>query len=83
MKTRNTLLAQATTESAFGIYITAYPDDAVQEDKVKAHTTMRLVGERIVALQPRKALRGSPCDILKSCQIRPTDSRFGDQFCAF
>lgn len=48
MKTRNTLLAQATTESGFALYVTAYPDDAVQEDKIKAHTTMRLIGDRIL-----------------------------------
>lgn len=54
MKTRNTLLAEATTECGFGLYVTAYPDDAVQEDKVKAHTTMRLIGQRILAAPARK-----------------------------
>ena len=48
MKTRTTILAQATTESGFGIYVTAYPDDPIQEDKIKAHTTMRLIGDRII-----------------------------------
>ena len=48
MKTKHTLLAEATTVSGFGLFVTDYPDDAVQEDKIKAHTTMRLVGQRIL-----------------------------------
>lgn len=54
MKTRHTILAQATTESGFGVFITAYPDDAVQEDKIKAHTTMRLVGQKILTPPAKK-----------------------------
>jgi len=54
MKTRNTILAEATTESGFGLFVTAYPDEAVQEDKVKAHTTMRLVGQKIMPAVPKK-----------------------------
>jgi len=48
MKTKHTILAEATTESGFSLFVTDYPDDAVQEDKIKAHTTMRLVGQRIL-----------------------------------
>lgn len=48
MKTHHTVLAQATTESGFAIFVTQYPDDAVQEEKIKAHTTMRLVGDRVI-----------------------------------
>ena len=54
MKTRHTILAQAITESGFGVFITAYPDDAVQEDKIKAHTTMRLVGQKILTPPAKK-----------------------------
>ena len=48
LKTKNTILAEATTVSGFSVFSTDYPDDAVQEDKIKAHTTMRLVGDRIL-----------------------------------
>jgi hypothetical protein len=54
MKTRNTILAEATTDCGFGLYVTAYPDEAVQEDKVKAHTTMRLVGQKILTPAAKK-----------------------------
>jgi len=54
MKTKTTILAEATTESGFGLFVTAYPDDAVQEDKVKAHTTMRLVGQRVIPPTTKK-----------------------------
>jgi hypothetical protein len=54
MKTRTTILAQAVTECGFGLYVTAYPDEAVQEDKVKAHTTMRLVGQKIIQAPAKK-----------------------------
>jgi len=48
MKTRHTILAQAKTESGFALYVTDYPDDAVEEQKIKAHTTVRLMGDRVI-----------------------------------
>jgi hypothetical protein len=54
MKSHNTILAEATTECGFGLFVTAYPNDAVQEDKVKAHNTMRLIGQKILPPAAKK-----------------------------
>ena len=48
MKTRHTILAQAKTESGFALYVTDYPDDPVEEENIKARTTLRLVGDRVI-----------------------------------
>jgi len=48
LKTKTTLKAEAITTSGFSLFVTQFPDDAVQEDKIKAHTTMRLVGQKIL-----------------------------------
>ena len=54
MKTRTTILAQATTESTFQLFVTAYPDDPYEEQTLKAHTSMRLVGSRIITPPVKK-----------------------------
>ncbi len=48
LKTRHTVLAQAKTESGYALFITDYPDDAVEEQNIKARTTLRLVGDRVI-----------------------------------
>ncbi len=54
LKTKHTILAEAKTESGFGVFVTDFPDEAVQEDKIKAHTTMRLAGQRILPPTKKK-----------------------------
>ena len=48
LKTKHTILVQAQTESGFGIFITAYPDEALIEETAKGRTTMKLVGDKVI-----------------------------------
>jgi len=48
LKTKHTVLVQAKSESGFGIFVAAYPDEALLEETAKGRTTMKLVGDKII-----------------------------------
>jgi len=53
-KTRHTLSASAESDASFQVLVKQYPDDPVQEEKIKGRSSITLVGRKIVAVAKKK-----------------------------